>query len=189
MDRWEVTKNNSTYHWDPTVDDSDKVKIITNVYADWKDEMELAIQKQTPFISKQGAADIEQHIPDSAHLYDVYLLDPVAFPVLGAIGERLGFSEYRTHIQTQTTAMNAPLHIDSVNHTDTKRVIVFLQDWYWGQILQFGNTVLHNWKAGDVLSFEFADTPHSTANLSPYSRTIAKITGDATDKFRGLLNE
>lgn len=187
MDRWEIAKNNSTYHWDPTVDDNSTVKIITNVYADWTAEMESAILRQTPFISRRDDASMENHNPDGAHLYNVYLLDPVEFPVLGALGDRLGFSEYKTHIQTQTTGMNAPVHIDSVVHSDTQRVIVFLQDWYWGQILQFGNTVLHNWKAGDVLSFEFADTPHSTANLSPYSRTIAKITGKATDKFKELL--
>ena len=181
--RWDVTVAASNYHWDPNANDSNTIRIISNVFDEWNDEIERAIELQKPVISD---GTIEKHISAGTHMYNGVIVDTTEFPILGSIGKKLGFEEYNTSIQTQTTGMTTPLHIDS-SSGDKERVIVMLQDWYWGQILQFGNIVLHNWKAGDVLYFSINGTPHSTANLSPHSRTIAKITGRTTDAFEKLL--
>lgn len=187
LDNWELCKLSSNYHWDPTVDDSDTVRIIANVYSQWEEEIDRIIPLQTPIIADK----FEKHIVSGSHMYSSYIIDSTnanEFPLLSSIGQLLGIGTYTTSIQTQTTGVNTPLHIDTVkNQNNTVRVIVFLQDWYWGQILQFGNTYLHNWKAGDVLYFEIENTPHSTANCSPYPRTIAKITGNLTDQFLKLI--
>ena len=42
-------------------------------------------------------------------------------------------------------------------------------------------------KAGDVVWFDWANIPHSTANTGPWPRTIAKITGKQTTKYKKLL--
>jgi hypothetical protein len=188
MDRWEYLKSQSDYHWNPSIDDTKDVRIIKNVGNAYINEIKQVIPMQTPIIAE--GEGYEDHVKKGQILYMNYTIeDNSFFPNLASIGKQIGFNDgYVTTIQTQTTGMNVPLHIDFANK-ELVRVLVMLQDWYWGQILQFGNTVLHNWTAGDVLYWPASETPHSTANLSPYSRTIAKITAKngVNDKFKELI--
>lgn len=56
------------------------------------------------------------------------------------------------------------------------RLFLALDDWRYGQIWMFGNTPWTNWKAGDVMWFDWRYTPHCTANASIYDRPIMRIT-------------
>ena len=185
-DRWERLKGFSNYHWDPEVDDSKDIKIVTRLENTWTNEIKNL--EDLELVTADSFEDMEKHITNDIKLYmQNDITNKKTFKNLNNIGKLLGFEEgYKSNVQVQYTGMNLPLHIDTKDATFT-RVIVFLQDWYWGQTMQFGNNYLHNWKAGDVLYWPTKDMPHSTANLSPYSRAILKVSGDPTDKLKDLL--
>lgn len=187
-DRWERLKGFSNYHWDPQVDDSKDIKIITRLENTWTNEIKNL--EDLDLVTADSFKDIEKHISNDIKLYmQNDITNKKTFENLNNIGKLLGFKEgYKSNLQVQYTGMNLPLHIDTKDEGFSyTRVIVFLQDWYWGQTMQFGNNYLHNWKAGDVLYWPVKDMPHSTANLSPYSRAILKVSGDPTDKLKDLL--
>lgn len=175
MDRWIKLCNQSNYHWNPNEDEND-VFISQNLPVTWAEELDKVYPLQTTVLTEH-LKDAEYHCRKGIQLYKEFNITNIeGFPNLNLIGKLLGFEKgYVTNVQTQLTGMAIPIHID-YSDRKLKRVIVMLQDWYWGQILQFGNKIIHNWKAGDVLQFPVNDIPHSTANLSPYSRTILKIT-------------
>lgn len=56
------------------------------------------------------------------------------------------------------------------------RVIVFLQDWQPGHILQIDQTLHTEWKAGDWVSWS-GTTSHLAANLGSTNRYTLQITG------------
>ena len=63
---------------------------------------------------------------------------------------------------------------------DFKRYVVFLEDWHWGHFLQFGNSVLYQWKAGDIYC-----TNYGMYHLSYNGGLVSKYTMNVT----GLPNE
>lgn len=58
-----------------------------------------------------------------------------------------------------------------------KRTIVMLDDWNFGQVIQIGGEVLHNWKAGDAFTWSY-DTWHGACNFGNQSMTVLQITHD-----------
>ena len=56
-----------------------------------------------------------------------------------------------------------------------------------GHIIQFGNTYVHPWKKGDVIWFDWSNIPHSTVNTGPWPRSLAKVTGKITDKYKQFV--
>ena len=63
------------------------------------------------------------------------------------------------------------------------RCFVALDDWCPGQIVNFEPNYWSHWKKGDVIFFDWRNTPHSTANCSSKSRPFLKITGIINDDF------
>jgi hypothetical protein len=69
--------------------------------------------------------------------------------------------------------------IKKANNLKNKKVIrymVFLKDWDWGHYFGIGNNVIHQWKAGDMITWN----PHmhhcgSNAGMSP--KITLNITG------------
>jgi len=64
---------------------------------------------------------------------------------------------------------------------DLWRCFVALDDWKPGQIVNFEPGFWTNWKKGDVLFFDWRNTPHSTANCGIDNRPFLKITGILDD--------
>lgn len=125
-------------------------------------------------------------------------------PILKSLAETVGLADAQINVQTQYTGMMLHLHIDSLtglrsqrkdqasprdDDNEWGRCFVMLEDWAPGHIIHFGNTYLSPWKAGDIIWFDWANIPHSTVNTGPWPRSIAKITGKVTDKYRKLINE
>lgn len=78
-----------------------------------------------------------------------------------------------------------PLHKDyypkysgalNVDPADIVRLVLFLEDRKSGHFLEVGDSVIHNWKAGDFVGW-YGDVPHLTANLGSEPRYAAIITG------------
>jgi hypothetical protein len=62
------------------------------------------------------------------------------------------------------------------NINDIERIIVFLEDWKDGHILQVGKLLLSSWQAGTWISWRGAET-HLAANLGNADRYTLQITG------------
>ena len=66
-------------------------------------------------------------------------------------------------------------------HPPIYRCFVALDDWHPGQIVNFEPDFWHGWKKGDVMFFDWQNTPHSTANCGIKDRPLLKITGTLDD--------
>ena len=62
------------------------------------------------------------------------------------------------------------------------KLVVMLEDWRPGQFYIYGTSTYTHWQAGDVHWFDWANTPHSTANASHYPRYSVNIMGLRTNK-------
>lgn len=73
------------------------------------------------------------------------------------------------------------------------RLIMPLVDYEPGQVFGFEDEYWTNWKAGDVISFDWAHLMHYTANGSFVPRILLKITGITSDKnhwiFENINND
>lgn len=67
-------------------------------------------------------------------------------------------------------------HHDNIDIKNITRIILFLEDWQSGHILQIGNDLVQPWRAGDFVSW-VGDTPHIAANLGSTDRYTLQITG------------
>ena len=125
---------------------------------------------------------------------------------LAKIVEALGFEKgYSAFINNQPPATVVHRHIDFLScwtyeqHRDIRsleydkilkqpkgtkpiyRCFVALDDWHPGQIVNFEPNFWTEWKKGDVLFFDWRNTPHSTANCGKKDRPLLKITGTLKD--------
>ena len=216
--RWEVTVEQSNYDFNPfrESDHGNSFRTVGNIYQDWKEEIKVANANQYDFywpspVAPEGDSfnyDYEEllckdwGIPLDYVVYRQWITTEET-PILHSIAEQIGLANAQTNVQTQHTGMMLHLHIDSLTGlrkerkdqtssraTDDEwgRVFVMLDDWCPGHIIQFGNTYVPPWRAGDIIWFDWANIPHSTANTGPWPRNILKITGKQTDKYRALIN-
>ncbi len=61
------------------------------------------------------------------------------------------------------------------------RCFVALDDWHPGQLVYFEPKLWTHWKKGDVMFFDWRNTPHSSANTGLEQRPLLKITGYLKD--------
>ena len=73
--------------------------------------------------------------------------------------------------------------------SDRIRFLIMLQDWEPGQILQFGNKIYTQWRAGMVMCWEWSTLPHCVWNGSWKRRPALQITGSMTDKTFKIIKE
>ncbi len=97
----------------------------------------------------------------------------------------------RLHLQKPGQMFN--LHIDklydrcSENPERISRIMIFLADWQPGQFSCYGTHNMSHWRAGDVMTFDWPNVPHASANASRETRPILMMTGLKTDRTRELL--
>jgi hypothetical protein len=94
----------------------------------------------------------------------------------------IGLSFYR-----MTTGTVLPVHSDlyrryielfalAGQETSIRRALVLLEDWKSGHYLEADNKPVVDWKAGQVVEWQY-DTPHAAANLGLEDRYTLQITG------------
>lgn len=99
----------------------------------------------------------------------------------------------RTRIHVQMPGQMFGMHVDKLWHrypadpAKLIRFVVFLQDYEPGQIMIYGNSVLTQWRAGEVHCFDTLNIPHATANISRTPRTAMILTGVRTEETDELL--
>ncbi len=111
-------------------------------------------------------------------------------PKLSKMLDILAFDEKQTVVQMQEPGEITPLHTDQLtvkrgeeDYADTRshRILVFLTDWNFGQVFQYGNETLTHWHSGDVVVMLNKDVPHGGANFGMVPRIILQVTGIPTD--------
>jgi hypothetical protein len=80
------------------------------------------------------------------------------------------------HYDTHVTFNNMIKKANNLKNKKVIRYMVFLKDWDWGHYFGIGNNVIHQWKAGDMITWK----PHmhhcgSNAGMSP--KITLNITG------------
>jgi hypothetical protein len=78
------------------------------------------------------------------------------------------------HCDTYGYAINK-FNVPADRITDIRRTIVFMQDWSFGQVVQFGDSMLSHWKAGDLYTWQH-EAWHGLANFGSKDVTIMQIT-------------
>lgn len=124
--------------------------------------------------------------------------------VFKRISDWLGIEDAMITFHNQTTGQMLHTHIDnfagrkerenSFIETDLdrnpeimRRFVIMLSDWQLGQIFQVGNANWTQWQAGDCITWEWQDMPHSTANMGWHDRPMLQITGYVTNRTREVL--
>lgn len=120
------------------------------------------------------------------------------------INDWLGLKESMIKFHNQITGQMLHTHIDnfaarperenSFKVTDIdrnpeimRRFAIMLADWELGQIFQLGNANFTQWRAGDCITWEWRDMPHSTANMGWWDRPMLQITGYVTARTQYVL--
>lgn len=65
--------------------------------------------------------------------------------------------------------------ISSEDIPKIKRAIVFIDEWQFGQSIQFGKDILHNWKRGDIYTWDH-EAWHGAANYGNQDLIVMQVT-------------
>lgn len=73
-------------------------------------------------------------------------------------------------------------------HPDKVRFLILMEDWQPGQIVQFGNRIYTQWRAGTAIAWEWSTLPHLTWNGSWFKRGALQLTGTASERTWDIIN-
>lgn len=203
---YEYTKTFSNYHFDKFEQEHEGewYHRLGRFTGDWADDVAKIIDKskslswdqstaagqrpgflggQSP-MRAQEAHDRRLHGLDQTDQTNLVLEDYLdQFPKIKKMIDHWSLEKvsYRAHVQWPGQFFG--IHIDKLWHRNPVdparivRIIISLADYEPGQLLVYGNSVLTQWRAGDVHIFDTLNVPHGTANLSIKPRPNITITG------------
>lgn len=212
---WDDTVANSKYHFDTTIKDArwDSAVGLGHIAPCWIDELKEIISTAKPatWATRGYKGEGVEAPPDAlaAEEYDIERVgaDPKAVithlnwripPALEKISDLFALTDVMNRIHVQMPGELWHLHIDKLQKwcpedpSKVMRIFVQLTDWKPGQFWEYGNFHHNQWRAGDVVTFDWQNIPHSTANAGHHPRVTFQITGvktDATDKFLAELKQ
>ena len=195
---WDYTKERSNYHFDSTrIDSKDSVvTILGNIKPTWLADLDSIINNSRPATWATRGYKGEGVPPPREDLiaeeYDltragvdtnivVTHLNWVIPDSLKQIADNFGLEDCMERIHVQRPGELWNLHIDKLQKwlpedpSKILRVFVQLTDWQPGQFWEFGNYHWNQWSAGDVVTFDWANMPHSTANAGHNPRVTLQI--------------
>ena len=207
---WEYTKNQSNNHFDDTRIDKpgEWFRILGRYKNTWSQELEYIKLHTRPMtwrnrkstVATPRPASLSPHIEQEEYdilqgggnpemeLTDVFDdLDRV--PNVKQLSVQFALEQEKTRVHVQRTGQVFNQHIDKLDmvYPDSDpanivKLVVMLEDWRPGQFYIYGTSTYTHWQAGDVHWFDWANTPHSTANASHYPRYSVNIMGLRTNK-------
>ena len=224
--RWEFTKKQSSWHFDPSkppVPGTDSYTYVCRFNSDFTDAISKCMPraKASSWSSRNNFNEkIAEEGLYSASVEEKDLIKAGADPkqevfhrtaaedieIFQKIAEYLGIDEPMIKFHNQTTGQMLHTHMDNFaarperensfkeididkNPNIMRRFAVMLADWELGQIFQIGNANFTQWKAGDCITWEWKEMPHSTANMGWWDRPMLQITGYITERTKEVLDE
>lgn len=210
ISNWETSKAKSTYHFDPKIEDQpeDVVFYIGTLEPDWHTEVAEIVEKSKPATWATRGYKGEDVPPPREDLaseeYDLerfgygkdYAITHLNWDIPAVLQKHIDAFALedcmaRIHVQKPGEVWN--LHLDKLQKwcpEDPSRVIrimIQLTDWQPGQFWEFGNFHWNQWAAGETISFDWQNMPHSTANAGMHPRVTLQLTGIITDETKAYL--
>jgi len=208
---WEIGKEISNYHHDKWRDEVPGYthQKVGQFIGDWEDELQDAYTKMKPITwpsrwDKYGKKDsrgienlkeaelndlINAGADPDMHMYQG-LLD--LGPTLSKMVDSLALKNVRHKLHIQQTGNMVVTHFDKHyeygDDNNTRRFLIALADWEPGQFVMFGNDVI-TWQKGDIITFDWVNIPHSTANASLHLRPLLQVTGVMTNLTHSILEK
>jgi hypothetical protein len=201
---WDETVSKSKYHFNRQVMDPRWDTVIGIGHIDpreWNDRLDEIIHSARPATwSTRGYKSETGFIPqDDLHteLFDLKRMgaDPdmeisnlgwTLSPELQDITDRFALDSCMARIHVQWPGQVWTRHIDKLEKFDKKspdsvaRIMIQLTDWQPGHFWEFGNYTYKGWRAGDVITFDWQNVPHCTANAGHVPRATLQLTGIKT---------
>lgn len=206
---WEETKKSSAYHFDTRGQDPrwDNVIGLGKFVGNWQQELEDAINKSQPATwATRGYKAQGVNIPRPDLAAEEYDLERIGMskdsvisnltwdiaPVFQRMANNFCLIDpmVRLHVQYPGQVWN--LHMDKLQKwcpddpDSVIRLFIQLTSWQPGHFWAFGNYTYSHWQAGDVVTMDWQNCPHATANAGHTPRATLQITGvrtALTDKF------
>ena len=210
---WDRTRAVSTYHFDTHRFDSpaDVMTYLGNLNpVSWNHDVAEIVASSRPasWGTRGYKGEGIEAPPDElqAEEYDIERVgaDPKMtithlnwrLPVsLQAVSDQFGLLDCMNRIHVQMPGELWNLHIDKLQKwcpddpSRIMRIMIQLTDWQPGQFWEYGNYHYHQWRAGDVTTFDWANIPHSTANAGHHPRVTLQLTGLATEQTHEFLTK
>lgn len=209
---YQATREQSTYHFDPRHEDrkQDVVHYLGHITptADWHQAVDEIIDKSRPATwATRGYKGQGRDIPPADLAAEYQDLDRGGYDrdtvithinwtipeVFQPIVEQFGLADCMARLHVQMPGEMWNVHIDKLskwapdNPESVMRVFIQLTDWCQGQFWEFGNYHWRRWRAGDVITFDWQNMPHSTANAGYDPRVTLQLTGVKTSQTYDFL--
>ena len=210
ISNWDETRAKSNYHFDPTRRDqaSDVLHYLGHITPTWQNCIDDIVKNSksatwaTRGYKGEGVAP-----PREDQVKEEYDLERTGYgkdhvithlswgipSELKKITEAFALEDCMERIHVQMPGEVWNLHIDKLykwcpdDPSRIMRVFVALTDWQPGQFWEYGNYHYNQWRAGDVTTFDWANTPHSTANAGMHPRVTFQLTGVVTGRTNDYL--
>lgn len=215
--RWDYLKSLSNWHFDtkrPPEMGKDSYTHVCRFDADFTDAIIQCMPKTQKV--NWGMRNLTRSYSASAEENDLIRVgaDPEApvferveaqdIEIFLKIRDWLGVEEATVKFHNQKTGQMLHTHMDNFagrperensfkitemdkNPDIMRRFAIMLADWELGQIFQLGNANFTQWRAGDCITWEWRDMPHSTANMGWWDRPMLQVSGYVTDRTREVL--
>lgn len=157
---------------------------------------------EVPYTNTLDRNDLlNMNVPEDWTLYTRIRVPKIGFDKLRYMIDFFCLESIEVSIHAQEPGNVFFYHIDNLtgmrkNKNETKilenpenviRFSIALNDWVPGHVYAFGNTYWKQWKAGDIITHEWINIPHGTANLCSTKRYTLQVTGFKTEKTREIL--
>lgn len=197
---WEITKARSQYHFDNGLVDPrwDTVKLVKQIPNTWAGELQAAIdashpvtwrtrgKQNDPLQRKSEEYDQEEYDLERIGMPRDYVVTNLNYeltPELQKIADSFELENAMARLHVQWPGQVWNLHLDKLEKwmpadpSRVQRYFVQLTDWQQGHFWNFGNYTWQNWTAGDCVTFDWLNVPHSTANAGLTPRVTLQVTG------------
>jgi hypothetical protein len=210
--RWQFTRDRSNWHFDPLRPPElgiDSYSPVGRFCADftvaiekYKEQAEsvtwaTGVRKQYPPNDPLKDSAAEQLDHDQSGFDSDQVMFDRAFgdddPLFKKIADIIGMGNNDIRFNLQRTGHVLVTHMDYLDGFERdgwpgRRFAIMLEDWKWGQIFQLGNANWTQWQAGDCITWEYRDIPHSTCNMGWWPRPMLQISGTMTEKTQEFLS-
>lgn len=205
---YEYRQQFSAWHFDAWQPDEPYMlnENFATVKGNWETELEsmqtVGLKGEMDEYRKKATGEAQKWGNTFDRYYSIQDYDPSKHSTLKAVAESFGLGNYSVKVHLQKPGQMSSWHLDKGmaggNGQDAQtfkdnaeqliRIFVMLNDYSFGQMMQFGNRVITHWRKGQCIFFRWQDLPHCTANCGHSDRWLMHVTGIRTEKFDRLLS-